>query len=70
MLQKIRERLTRPRRFRLALAQATPLIDGRETKRVAAAIRYCPERAADMIQAVPFEPRESYPDRALEWARG
>ena len=71
MLKKIREALTRPRRFRLALAQSTPLIFGPETRKVARAIRYDTDKLAELAtQSVPFEPRESYPERALEWAHG
>lgn len=71
MLQKIREVLTRPRRFRLALAQSTPLIFGPETRKVARAIGYDVDRAVELVSGVvPFDPRESYPVRALEWARG
>ena len=65
------EFLARPRRFRLALAQTTPLIFGRETRKVAHAIRYDVDKLTDLAaQAVPFDPRETYPARALEWARG
>lgn len=65
------EILTRPRRFRLALARSTPLIHGRETRKVARAIRYDADRLTELAgQAVPFEPRDTYPERALEWARG
>ena len=65
------EFLTRPRRFRLALAQSTPLIFGRETRKVARAIRYDTDKLAELAtQSVPFDPRETYPERALEWARG
>lgn len=61
--------LTRPRRFRLALARVTPLIYGRETRKVAAAIRYRADLAEELAAgAVDFEPRETYPTRALEWA--
>lgn len=65
------EILTRPRRFRRALAMATPLIFGRETRKVARAIRYDADKLFELAQhAVPFEPRDTYPERALEWARG
>lgn len=70
MLRKIRDVLTRPRRFRRSLAKATPLIDGRETRKVAAALGYRADVAEQMIAELPFDPRETYPERALEWARG
>lgn len=71
MPQKIRDVLARPARFRLALARVTPLINGRETRKVAAAIRYRTDWAEELAAgAVAFEPRETYLSRALEWARG
>lgn len=63
------EFLTRPRRFRLALAQATPLIHGRETRKVARAIGYDLDKLQQLAEkAVPFEPRDTYFERAMEWA--
>jgi len=57
------------RRFRRALAIGTPLVNGRETKRVASAIRYDGDVAFRLVDgAVPFEPRETYADRVVEWA--
>lgn len=71
MLQKIREVVARPRQFRLALAKVTPLIYGRETRKLANAIGYNWGKAEQLASgAVPFEPRDTYPARALEWARG
>lgn len=55
------------RNFRRELARQTPLINGRETKKVAAAISYDAEIAQLVIEEniVPFEPRETFRDRLL-----
>ncbi len=55
--------------FRRALAERTPLIDGRETRRIARLLRYDPDQASRLVQEVPFDPRETYPSRAVQWAR-
>lgn len=59
------------RRYERALAVCTPLRDGRETRRVARAVQYHPDVPGLLADgAVEFEPRHTYPARALEWARG
>lgn len=60
--------LTIRRQFRRTLALSTPLMDGRETKRVAKVIGYdvatLEQLAVDRV--VPFEPRETYASRVLD----
>jgi len=70
MLTQIRERFRYIVEYRRALALTTPLIDGRETRQIAKALRYDPERLQQLPKAVDFEPRETFPARALEWAGG
>lgn len=70
MLKKLNEAFCHIRQFERTLALATPLIQGKETRKVARALSFDPARADALIEAVEFEPRDTYPARALEWARG
>lgn len=71
LAKKIARRTSQIRQFERELAKATPLIDGRETRRVSRAIAFSPDRFRKLADGeVPFEPRQTYPRRALEWARG
>ena len=70
MLQRIRDRFQYIVEYRRALALTTPLIDGRETRRVASALKYDPSALLELPKRVEFEPRATFADRALGWARG
>jgi hypothetical protein len=70
VLKKLAETFRYHRQFERTLAFATPLILGGETRKVARALAFDNSRADEMLKAVPFEPRETYPARALEWANG
>ena len=70
MIRKIRDQFRYIVEYRRALALTTPLIDGRETRRVASALNYESAALEELPKAVDFDPRETFADRALEWARG
>lgn len=70
MLKKLIERAEALRAFQRALYQGTPLKDGREVRKIARLIGYDPDLAERLIDGqVPFEPLETYPMRAAQWAR-
>ena len=80
LIRQIVQRTKAIRKFERDLALHTPLIEGRETRKVARALEFDADRAARMIREVPFDgpdsdgvnmaARSAYCDRALEWARG
>ena len=70
MLKRLTEAWRHHRLFERTLVMHTPVILGRESRRLSRALRFDNGRADELLQAVPFEPRETYPARALEWARG
>jgi len=71
MLRNLIERGQALRAFQRALYRGTPLKDGREVRKIARLVRYHADAAQALIDgAVPFEPLETYPERAASWAKG
>lgn len=70
MLKKLIEAWRHHRLFERTLVLHTPVIYGKESRRLSRALRFDNTRADELLQAVPFEPRETYPARALDWANG
>lgn len=70
-LRNFVQRVKSIRRFERELAKATPLIDGKETRKISRAIAYDPAKFSELATGVvSFDPRETFPGRALRWARG
>ena len=70
MLKRIIEAGRAVRAYQRALFRGTPLKDGREVRKIGRLLRYKPDAAEALIAgAVPFEPRETYPIRAAQWAK-
>lgn len=70
MLKRIIDAGRAVRSYQKALYQGTPLRDGREVRRIGRMLRYKPDAAEELIAgAVPFEPRDTYPIRAAQWAK-
>ena len=70
MLKRLIEAGRAVRAYQKALYRGTPLKDGREVKKIGRMLRYDPEKAEELIAgAVPFEPLDTYPIRAAEWAK-
>lgn len=71
ILKKISRQTRQIREFERSLARHTPLIDGRETRKVSRAIAFSPDKFQQLADGVvDFDPRPTYPTRALEWASG
>lgn len=70
MLREIRDRFRFVLEYRRALALSTPLIEGRETRRVAKALGYDTGALVKLPESIEFEPRATFYKRAMEWARG
>jgi len=70
MFRKLTRRARAIQAFQRALYRGTPLKAGRESRIIARHLRYDPDRAEALIDgAVDFEPRETYPQRAVAWAK-
>lgn len=70
MIKRIIEAARAVRAYQKALYRGTPLRDGREVRTIGRVLRYDPDRADELLAgAVPFEPRETYPVRAAQWAK-
>ena len=70
MFKRIIEAGRAVRSYQKALYQGTPLRDGREVRRVGRLLKYDHDAAVELINgAVPFEPRDTYPIRAAQWAK-
>lgn len=71
MLKKLIDRARAIREFQRFLYRSTPLRDGREVRKIARLIRYDADTAVELAEgAVDFEPRQTYPMRAAQWAKG
>lgn len=58
------------REFQVALYRGTPLRDGYEVRKISKLLGYDAALGKQLIDgAVPFDPRDTYPVRAAEWAR-
>ena len=71
MLRNLIQKARKRKAYRLTLARQTPLVYGLEARAVANALFYDDAALVDLSAgAVCFEPRETYFNRALEWANG